>query len=32
MNTLNNYKQAVYNLALAFEIHKDPEFEYESAD
>lgn len=32
MNTLENYKQAVYKLALAFEQHKDPEFEYESAD
>lgn len=27
MNTLENYKQAVYNLALAFEKHIDPEFE-----
>lgn len=32
MNTLDNYKQAVFTLALEFEKHKDPEFEYESAD
>ena len=32
MLILDNYKQAVFELALEFEKHKDPEFEYESVD
>lgn len=32
MNILDNYKQVIFNLSLAFEKHKDPEFEYESVD